>query len=410
MKKSKIKLIIILLLIAVTGVGVYYYFFRDEKSIIQLDTVKVEKNDITSSVTATGTIEPIDEVEVGTQVSGTIDKIFVDYNSGVKKGQLIAQLDTQTLQASLDDARASYNSALNDLNYYQQNYNRQQSMYNSQVISKADLESAEYHLKSAQQTVAQRKSNLANAQTNLSYASIYSPIDGMILTKEVEEGQTVAASMSTPTLFTIAKDLTKVQVEASVDEADIGYVKEGLRVEFTVDAYPDDVFEGTVSQVRIGASSSDDTSGSGVVTYTVVISTYNDDLKLKPGLTANVEIFTQELKKVDSLEAQAFNFSPDQELLSQYYIQSGLKPQPMGEIKSGKGNIKYVWIKNSKGYLEQKEITTGANNSIRLQITGGLNEGDEVITGLQEVRAKEIASGANGADSPFMPKPPGKRK
>ena len=230
-------------IVAIVAIFLGYLFFGKEKETpIEVQTVKMSKGAITTSVTATGTVEPVDQVEVGTQVSGLVDKIYVDYNSPVKKGQLLAELDKTNLQESVNNAFAQYSAAQNELNYYQQNYNRQSNMFKSGVISKADYEQAAYQVQNAKQTLNQRKTALAQARTNLSYANIYAPIDGVILSKEVEEGQTVAASMSTPTLFKIAKDITKMQVEANVDEADIGGVEVGQRVSFTVDAYPQEEF------------------------------------------------------------------------------------------------------------------------------------------------------------------------
>ncbi|MCB0642571.1 MAG: efflux RND transporter periplasmic adaptor subunit, partial [Phaeodactylibacter sp.] len=262
-------------ILAVLAIAAYYgyeYFNSSSQSMVVAETTQVRKGNITNEVSATGTVEPVEQVEIGTQVSGEVSKIYVDYNSTVKKGQLIAELDKSNLDAALADAQASYNSALNELQYYRQNYERQENMYTAEVISRADFEQAAYQLKAAEQSVTQRKSSLNQAQTNRSYANIYSPIDGVVLTKDVEEGQTVAASYSTPTLFTIARDLTKMQVEANVDEADIGGVKEGQQVSFTVDAYPEETFQGTVAQVRLGA-----TVTSNVVTYTVIIAADNPE-------------------------------------------------------------------------------------------------------------------------------------
>ena len=321
--KKIITTIIIIALLAAAGYWGYGYFTRTSQSQITIETVQVKKGNITNEVSATGTIEPVEQVEIGTQVSGEVSNIYVDFNSVVKKGQLIAELDKTNLQAALTDAEASYNAALNELNYYQQNYERQKNMYDAEVVSKADFEQAAFQLSNAEQTVTQRKSNLTKAQTNLSYGNIYSPIDGVVLTKEVEVGQTVAASYSTPTLFTIARDLTKMQVEADVDEADIGGVKEGQRVTFTVDAYPDESFDGVVSQVRLGA-----TVTSNVVTYTVIIAANNPELKLKPGLTATIIIYTKELTDQTVIEAKALNFKPDEALLQQYNQQIGLTEKP----------------------------------------------------------------------------------
>lgn len=388
---------IILVILAIAAFIAFRFFSAGNNTVVQLHTSAVRTGNISTSVTATGTVEPVDQVDVGTQVSGLVNKIYVDYNSAVKKGQLLAELDKTTLNQSVANAQASYNAALNELSYYQQNYNRQQNMYNAGVISKADYEQASYQIKNAEATLAQRKTALVQAQANLGYASIYSPIDGIIISKEVEEGQTVAAAMSTPTLFTIAKDINQMQVEADVDEADIGEVKVGLRVSFTVDAYPDEQFSGKVRQVRLGA-----TTTSSVVTYTVIIDADNPDKKLKPGLTATVTIFTQDLNDVLTIENQALNFSPDSILLAKYYEQQQLKKQlPALTRSEGK---KYVWVKDSDGAIASREITTGTNDGVNIEILSGLSAGDTVITRMEE-KGKASGGSASGS-SPFMPKPP----
>ena len=377
----------------------YKYFTTEKKASIAVQTVKLSKQNVTTSVTATGTVEPVDQVDVGTQVSGIINHIYADYNSPVKKGQLLAELDKTNLQESVNNALAQYNASLNELNYYQQNYNRQNNMYKSGVISKADYEQAAYQVKNSQETVSQRKTALAQARTNLSYANIYAPIDGIILSREVEEGQTVAASMTTPTLFTIAKDITKMQVEANVDEADIGGVEVGQRVSFTVDAYPQEEFSGRVRQVRLSA-----TTESNVVTYTVIIDADNPEQKLKPGLTATITIFTQELKGTNTVPASAIAFSPDTETLQKYYQQNQITAK-IPEVKTGKNKEKYIWIKNNDGSLSQKQITIGINDGINIQVVSGLTGSEQIVTSLEE-QTEPVAKSESDGSSPFMPKRP----
>ena len=377
----------------------YKYFTTEKKASIAVQTVKLSKQNVTTSVTATGTVEPVDQVDVGTQVSGIINHIYADYNSPVKKGQLLAELDKTNLQESVNNALAQYNASLNELNYYQQNYNRQNNMYKSGVISKADYEQAAYQVKNSQETVSQRKTALAQARTNLSYANIYAPIDGIILSREVEEGQTVAATMTTPTLFTIAKDITKMQVEANVDEADIGGVEVGQRVSFTVDAYPQEEFSGRVRQVRLSA-----TTESNVVTYTVIIDADNPEQKLKPGLTATITIFTQELKGTNTVPASAIAFSPDTETLQKYYQQNQITAK-IPEVKTGKNKEKYIWIKNNDGSLSQKQITIGINDGINIQVVSGLTGSEQIVTSLEE-QTEAVASSSEDGSSPFMPKRP----
>jgi HlyD family secretion protein len=396
--KKYFKNSIIFLVSVIVIFFVYKYFTTEKTANITVQTIKMSKQNVTTSVTATGTVEPVDQVEVGTQVSGIINHIYTDFNSPVKKGQLLAELDKTNLQESVNNALAQYNAALNELNYYQQNYDRQSNMYKSGVISKADYEQAAYQVKNSQQIVSQRKTALAQARTNLSYANIYSPIDGVILSREVEEGQTVAATMTTPTLFKIARDITKMQVEADVDEADIGGVEVGQRVSFTVDAYPQEEFSGRVRQVRLSA-----TTTSNVVTYTVIIDADNSEQKLKPGLTATITIYTQELKGINTVPASAIAFSPDKEALQKYYQQNQITTK-IPEIKKGKKKEKYIWIKNNDGSLSQKLITIGVSDGINIQVINGLAGNEQIVTSLEE--QKEPVGKSENGSSPFMPKRP----
>lgn len=410
-KKSKI--IAGILVLAIIAAALYFFVFSAKKETISLQTAKVAKGNVSTVITATGTIEATKQVEVGTQVSGVVEKIFVDFNSPVKAGQLIAELDKENLQELLSQAKAAYNVALNDQHYKQTIYNRQKSLYDAKVISQSDYQEAEYNLATAKGTVLTKLSDLKKAETNLGYANIYSPIDGVVLSKDVDQGQTVAASYSTPTLFTIAQNLKQMQVEADVDEADIGNVKKGQRVVFTVDAYPAEEFNGTVTQVRLNS-----TVTSNVVTYTVIIKADNPDEKLKPGLTATVSIYTMELKDVLTLEAKAFSFEPDMQLLQKYKeangsavtspsAQAGDTP-PAAAKPNDKAdkNTKTVWVK--KGFdLYPQQVKVGSNDGINYEIISGLNQGDEVATTL-EVQAAAKAEGGSGA-SPFMPKPPGRK-
>ncbi len=385
--------------VIIVAITVFNLIGSKKTSVVQLQTFTVKPASVVTYITATGTVKPVDQVDVGTQVSGLVDKIHVDFNSIVKKGQLLAELDKTTLMQSVESAQASYNAALNEQNYYESNFTRQQNMFNAGVISRADYEQATYQKNNAVLTVAQRKTALTEAKANLGYANIYSPIDGIIISKEVEEGQTVASMMSTPTLFTIAKDINKMQVEADVDEADIGGVSEGQRVSFTVDAYPDEQFSGKVRQVRLGA-----TITSNVVTYTVIIDADNPDMKLKPGLTATVTIYTQERNNVLTVEVQALNFKPDSTLVRRYYDQQGIsKPIPeMSNIHPGK---KHVWLIKSDNSIEQREVIPGTSNGIQVEITEGLAENDRVILRM-DVKAMAGSSDNNNNGSPFMPRPP----
>ena len=351
---------------------------------VKYTTVKAERQEIKSSVTATGTIEPVTLVEVGTQVSGIISHIYVDYNSTVKKGQVIAELDRENLNSQLETAQAQLESAKSDLDYQEQNYERQKTLHDKGHISDNDFELARLSYQQAKATYNQRIQSVKTARTNLGYATITSPIDGIILTRAVEEGQTVASSFSTPTLFTIAKDLTDMRVIADIDEADIGGVREGQRVNFTVDAFPDDVFEGTVTQVRQEA-----TTESNVVTYEVVISAPNPELKLKPGLTANVTVITKEVQNVLAVPVAALSFAPNENLLKD------------GEIIADCRRKSKVWVREGNVF-KAIPVETGENNGILVEIKNGLKGGEDVITefSIEQGMAKEEEK-----QNPFMPHP-----
>ena len=347
------------------------------------------KQDIVNSVTATGTIEPVTSVDVGTQVSGVISKLYVDYNSVVKAGEVIAELDRTNLMSELSSAQASLKSAQSNLEYQKTNYERYKALYDKGLISANDFEQARLSYVQAQQQTQQQKENVKKAQTNLGYATITSPIDGVVLSKEVEEGQTVASSFNTPTLFKIARDLTDMRVIADVDEADIGDVKEGQRVTFTVDAFPDDTFEGQVTQVRQEA-----TTESNVVTYEVVISAPNDDLKLKPGLTANVVIFTMEAKDVLAVPSKALRFTPREAMLNS------------DETITDTDAKEKVWVKEGTN-LKAVAVETGMTNGTLTQINKGLKPGTHVLTEVTAIQPE--AEGEQQNSNPFMPRPRGKK-
>ena len=392
MKTKKTRIILISLMgICVLGIILIFKLHKKPEVETVFDTQIVRMGNLSKTVTATGTVEPVSKVEVGTQVSGNIAKLYVDYNSTVKKGQLIAEVDRTNLLSELHSQENSLASAQNDLDYQKKNYERVKSLYDQQLLSEAEYEEAEYKYKSAQYTYNRAKEGVATAKTNLGYSYIYSPIDGVILSKSVEEGQTVAASFSTPTLFTIADDLTKMRVVADVDEADIGQVKEGQSVEFSVDAYPDELFQGTVTQIRLEAQ-----VNSNVVTYEVVIDAPNPDLKLMPGLTANVSIYTVKLNDVLLVPAKALKFSPRE---------TAVRPA---------GNQQEVWLLQ-QGKPSRKSISTGMTDGIYHEVTEGLKAGDEVIVGEKEMDFGKAKNGAkpdmnDAKQSPFMPGPPGSKK
>lgn len=394
--KTKKYVIVGSILLVVLALVAYKFIKGEDAVVMEAKTVKAKKADVTTLVTATGTMESITQVEVGTQVSGVVEKIYVDYNSEVKEGQLIAELDKTNLKAALTQNQAAYNNALSQKKYTETIFKRQKKLYENKVISKSDYDEALYSYETAKGTVTQRLSDLQAAKTNLGYANIYSPIDGVVLSRDIDEGQTVAASYSTPTLFTIAQDLKEMQVEADVDEADIGYVKEGQRVTFTVDAYIGETFEGEVTQVRL-----DPTITSNVVTYTVVIRADNPDLKLKPGLTATISIYTLELNDVLTAEAKSINFKPDVESLNEYNMQNNLPPTK--SIKQGEKT--QVWVLNQDHSLTAKTVAIGASDGVNVQILSGINQGDELVYSLKQT-SQEVAKEAS-SESPFMPQRPG---
>ena len=358
---------------------------KEEK--VSFETAKVEKQNISTSITATGTIEPVTSVTVGTQVSGIVSKLYVDYNSVVKKGQVIAELDKTNLISELNTAKANLSSAQSTLNYELANYNRYKTLYEKGLVSADDYENAKLSYDKARQSVSTSRESVQKAQTNVGYATITSPIDGVVLSKAVEEGQTVAASFNTPELFTIAKDLTDMRVIANIDEADIGGVKEGQRVSFTVDAFPDDSFEGEVTQLRQQA-----TTESNVVTYEVVISARNNDLKLKPGLTANVTIYTLEKNGVMAVPSKALRFIPNEVLLT--------KGQ---HIEDCDGDHK-VWTMEGNTFKAHK-VEIGTTNGILTEIVSGIKEGTEVLVDFNISGGTSEAGGEQQASNPFMPRP-----
>lgn len=390
---NKKKALVIAAVAAIAALAVWLLSGGKKEEKITFDTATVAPANIMNSITATGTIEPVTSVTVGTQVSGIVSKLFVDYNSVVKKGQVIAELDKTNLMSQLNTAKTQLATAQSQLNYQTANYKRYKTLFEKGLVAADDFDNAKLSYTQAKEQVVSAKEEVQRAQTNLGYATITSPIDGVVLSKSVEEGQTVAASFSTPELFTIAQDLTNMQVVADVDEADIGDVKEGERVTFTVDAYPDDTFEGEVKQVRQEA-----TTTNNVVTYEVVISAPNADLKLKPGLTANVTIYTAERKGVLSVPSKALRFIPQKETVGKMKI-----------VDAANAKNK-VWTIEGNSIVAHK-VNIGMTDGTNTQIVGGIAEGTKVITGLNVTGGEEkMPMEAQGEKSPFAPGPPGKNK
>lgn len=431
MTRKKKTMLWVLLAVAVAVAAWIVVRSVSAKPGVKIQTETLSRGDMENSVTATGTVEPLEQVEVGTQVSGIIARIYVDYNSQVKEGQVIAELDKDVLETELASAKLSVESNKNEYEYQQKSYERTKRLYEQSLVSESEYETAEYNYNKAriayQQSVAQED----KARTNLGYATIYSPIDGVVISRAVEEGQTVASSYSTPTLFTIANDLRKVQVVADVDEADIGSVLEGAEVTFSVDAYPGEIFEGKVNQVRMEAITTNN-----VVTYEVVIHANNPDLKLKPGLTANINIYSMRRNGVLRLPVKAVRFKPegDAEMggrppmpsrqgggfpdsMPKEPMPDGVElPKPEGMGAGGNVSLSgeeqdvlvFVWQKDSSGQGRPvpRKVKIGVTDRIYYEVIEGLSEGDEVCVGMAS--GTEGITMPSGERSPFMPGPPGR--
>ncbi|MDB5115202.1 MAG: macA 1 [Mucilaginibacter sp.] len=427
--KTSYKRILIILAILVVLVLIWFFFIRKPVQPIVIQTEKPTTGYIAQSVTATGRVEPEDTVTVGTQVSGIIKYLYVDFNSQVKKGQLIAELDKSLLQAVVDQYIGQLQNAQSQLLFAKNNFDRQSLLYKTDAISKADYDTALNTYTAAKASVATAQALVRSAQKNLSYADIYSPIDGVVLNRNISIGQTVASSFSTPTLFVIAKDITKMQVQANVDEADIGAVKAGNRVSFTVDAFITDQFKGKVTEIRLHPSVS-----ANVVTYTTIVNTANDDMKLKPGMTANIIIYTKEVNNAMLIPAKALSYTPDSALMKDYQIvgrirkssrkkgggggggagggfggaagggTSAPKTHAMSSRSDSSGIVKqtsFVWVLEGKKII-QKKIKTGLNDNTQVEVLSGLTANDLVITGSTGGKIGD-AAGATAGGSPFMP-------
>ncbi|MDR2805677.1 MAG: efflux RND transporter periplasmic adaptor subunit [Dysgonamonadaceae bacterium] len=388
------KKIILFTGILILAILLFVFFLKKPgNKEIQFHTVQVQEETIEITVTATGYLQPVDKVEVGTQVSGVIEKIFVDYNSQVKKGQLMAEIDKSTLVEQVTQAKASLTSAESDLKYAQQSYDRSKQLYDVKAATEVAFEEAINRLTQAETALAKAKANLHQAHVNLSYAEIYSPIDGVVLDRSVEQGQTVAASFNTPTLFTIANDLKKMQVEANVDEADIGRVRLGQKVSFTVDAYTDNTFEGVVNQIRLQP-----TVTNNVVTYTVIVEAPNPEEKLFPGMTANITIITDTETGL-TVPSEALHFTPGQEV----FVHLKMKPEiPDASQQIPDFSPKAVWLKTPEGIV-RRDIKTGLSDGVNTIVEEGLKAGDTVIRSVS-VGKQEINE--TPASNPLMPKPP----
>ena len=403
----KKRTIILLSLTVITAATAAIYFRRSQKNVaLNLQTANAQYGYIGNSVTATGTIQPVDTVVVGAQVSGVVKAVYADYNNPVKPGQLLAKVDPSIIMAQIDQAKATLANARSNLEFQQQNFSRQQQLYNLGAISKANYQVAVNQNNSAKAVVANAYAQLKLAQRNLYYTNIYSPINGVVLNKNISAGQTIASSFSAPTLFVIAKDLSKIRVNAQVDEADIGGVKTGQHATFTVDAFPDDTFYGTVQKIYLHPSVS-----ANVVTYPTLIDIDNTDRKLRPGMTASITIYTMEDSNALLIPAKALNFKPDSSLLRGYTIQKtkfvvhqqgNEKHQASAKRKTDSTGVKLstVWIKCGDT-LSERKIVAGINDGTWVQVLKGLKQNEEVIIGIMTGSSGEAS--ANAQRSPFMP-------
>ena len=398
---KKFIIITCILLVAAAGI-IYYYHNKDEEQKITIVTTKPQFGNISKSVTATGSVEPEDTVTVGAQVSGVVTKVLVDYNSIVKKGQLLAQVDPSILQAQTAEAKANLVNANSTLAFQKNNYERQNQLYQLGGISKADYQTALNTYESAKANVDNAIAALQLNTKNLSYTNIYSPIDGTVLDRNISAGQTIASSFNAPVLFTLAKDLTKMDVEAAVDEADIGGVVAGQQATFTVDAFPDYTFKGTVNEIRLHPSVS-----ANVVTYTTLIDVDNPEMKLKPGMTASINIYTQSDSNAMLIPSKAISFKPDSASLKGYIIVR-LEKKNTGTVKNNPATNEsrttkksFVWVKTGDT-LTEKRIIVGLNDDTHVEVLKGLSPDDEVITGTAtgEIPA---ATTDDAQRSPFMP-------
>jgi HlyD family secretion protein len=423
--KKKVFIIAGVVVVAVAALLIIKPFGKKEAAVT-FETVKVEKGNISNTVTATGTIEAVTSVDVGTQVSGIIDKVYVDFNQRVKQGQLLAQIDKKQLTAQLEQSRATLDQAQAQLDYQEATFNRLKALYEKKLIAQSDYDQAVYNYANAKSNLKNAQSSYDRNKVNMDYSTIFSPIDGVVLNRAVEEGQTVAASFNTPTLFTIVNDLTQMEVETSVDEADIGKVKKGQRVEFTVDAYTDMKFEGEVSEVRLQPVTTNN-----VVTYSVILSAPNPDEKLMPGMTASATIYVEEKENTLVLSGKAMRFTPDAEYLQKLMAermknmpdsiksrmpaagqmpqggamaasgnaampQTGTMPQGMPAMGAGfpgmGSDMKTVYTKDAEGNLRPAFVKVGIDNGSSVEILSGLKEGDEVVISMNTGAKKETTT------------------
>lgn len=406
MKKRSIVFLVIFVLLAV---GTSYYFFsKGKKKNYSWRTAKVEKGDVIVAVTATGSINADTTVQVGTQVSGIIAKLFADFNTVVKKGEIVAMLDTTLLNAAKEDVLANLERADVQVRQSKLEFDRNKKLFDEKVISQADYDLANTNYQVAKSALKSSKAQLNQAKINIRYATIRAPVSGTVISRSVDVGQTVIASFNSPTLFTIANDLTKMQVHANIDEADIGQVKLGQKVSFTVDAYPDKVFHGAVKQIRLQP-----VVVQNVVTYIVIVDVPNPDLKLMPGLTANITIKVQEHKGVLKISGNALHFSPPDEYFKLAHVPYSVAKQ-WNEIikpsKRAKGNLPdtssiiYLWVLKDE-MIYPKKVMKGISDETFIEVSGDIKNGEEIVIGINNKEGENSAP----VQSPFMPKFPSRK-
>lgn len=400
---------------------------QKEAKTYSFETAAVKKGSIINTITATGTIEADTTVSIGTQVSGVVKKIYVDFNSIVKKGQLLAEIDKTPLQSQVQQGQASLDDSKSEVEFQSANYERYKDLIGKKLVAQADFDQVKYNYNKALANLKTAQAGYDKAIVNLKYASIYSPISGVVLNRAVDQGQTVAASFNTPNLFTIGNDLTHMQVMTNVDEADIGLVKQGQPVEFNVDAYPMEIFKGDVRQIRLQPVVT-----SNVVTYTVIVSAPNPEKKLMPGMTANITVLVQKVDSVPVIPGKALRFTPEGA-----YMSGDMKKIQTEDSQEPKDNFNYagtrsqintgesgqlnnrqfqsgtlplkrpavVWIKTGDR-IQQIHIVTGAADGINSEVKSGLKEGDEVILSMYQTLKTRTSAANSNATSPFIPQRP----
>ncbi|MCK9422180.1 MAG: efflux RND transporter periplasmic adaptor subunit [Bacteroidales bacterium] len=437
MKKSV--WIILVIIVVVAAIAAYFVFAKKKNATVEWRTAKIEKGDVQVTVKASGTLQAVTTVQVGTQVSGIIKNIYVDFNSVVREGQIIALLDTTYLAQAVDDARASLKRAEIQVNQSKRDYDRTKLLFDQKVMAQADYDLALSTYETAVANAVSAQSALNRAKINLRYATIVAPISGVVVSRAVDVGQTVAASFSTPTMFTIANDLTKMQVQANIDEGDIGKIKVGQDVKFTVDAYTDLTFSGIVRQVRLQPVVTQN-----VVNYTVIIDVPNDELKLLPGMTANITVMVEEVKDILKVPATALRFSPPQEYIDELMknLPDSLKPRQWkrsndsnrsgmsrqqgtfspnagmaertgngsggsgttgGESQAGKPKPGMIWIRDGE-VLRPVRVRVGLTDGSYTEVKGrNLNEGAVVVLGMNN---SVTSPSGTQQQNPFIPQRP----